>query len=260
VPSSKRKRNPIQLPMSVKALWDERQLPSRGPKPALSADQIARAAIVIADAEGLDAVSMQRIAREVNVTTMALYRYFSSKEELIDRMIDSAGGPLPTRISGARGWRQRLAEWTRGCSSIYRDHPWFLQAATARRRVMGPNELEWFDAALSALRDAGLVGSEQMGAFHVLIGHVRSQAEFHAKEAKGLSADQWVRVTVELAAKHPERYPALMSAIESGGFTPPTSDGVGFGLKCILDGIESLARKRRKRKPSAPSQSGRSGR
>ncbi len=112
--------------MSVKALWDERELPSRGPKPALSAEQIARAAIAVADAEGLDAVSMQRIAREVNVTTMALYRYFSSKEELIDRMIDSAGGRLPPRISGAQGWRQRLVEWTRACSSIYRDHPWFL--------------------------------------------------------------------------------------------------------------------------------------
>ena len=100
--------------MSVKALWGERELPSRGPKPALSAEQIARAAIAVADAEGLDAVSMQRIAREVNVTTMALYRYFSSKEELIDRMIDSAGGPLPPRISGTPGWRRRLTEWTSG--------------------------------------------------------------------------------------------------------------------------------------------------
>ncbi len=260
MPARKRRQNPIQLPRSVKALWDERERPSRGPKPALSADQIARAAIGVADAEGLGAVSMQRIAREVNVTTMALYRYFSSKEELIDRMIESAGGPLPPRMSGAQGWRQRLAEWTRACSSIYRDHPWFLQAATARRRVMGPNELAWFDVALSALGDAGLVGSEQMGAFHVLIGHVRSQAEFRAGEAKGLSADQWVRITMELAAKHPERYPALVSAIESGAFTQPTNGGVGFGLECILDGIESLARKRRKRKLSTPSPSGRSGR
>ncbi len=116
---------------SVKVLWGEKNLPSRGPKPMLSADQIARAAIRIADAEGLAAVSMQRIAREVHVTTMALYRYFSSKAELVDLMIDIAGGPAPDLNAVSKKWRPRLNEWTRRCSSIYRKHSWFLQARGA---------------------------------------------------------------------------------------------------------------------------------
>src|SRR5579872_6584770 len=73
---------------SASVLWEAREAGSRGPKPGLSAEMVARAAVKVADAEGLDAVSMQRVAQEAGVTTMALYRYVKNKEELIDRMIE----------------------------------------------------------------------------------------------------------------------------------------------------------------------------
>lgn len=178
-----------------------------GPKPALTPDRIARAAIGVADAEGLAAISMQRIAREVHVTTMALYRYFSSKAELINLMIDTAGGPAPDLNVGPQGWRHKLNQWTRQCSAVYLHHPWFLQAVIARPRIMGPNELAWLDAALAALAETGLPAREQHQAFLVLLGHVRSNAEFTAA-----------------SAPHPAGSP---------------EDGLEFGLQCILDGIES---------------------
>jgi AcrR family transcriptional regulator len=236
-----------KLPGSMKVLWRERDHPNRGPKPTLTADQIARAAIGVADADGLGAVSMQRIARKVHVTTMALYRYFSSKAELVDLMIDLAGGPAPDLSVGAKRWRSRLEEWTRRCSSIYRNHPWFLQAATARRRVMGPNELEWLDAALGVLADTGLPARQQHLAFLVLIGHVRSNAEFMAGRAQGPSAEQWESVMARLLGKHRDRYPTLIAAIDSGAFSQSPEDGLEFGLKCILDGIESLVGRQQKR-------------
>lgn len=213
-------------------------------------EEIARAAIRVADAEGLDAVSMQRLAREVKVTTMALYRYFASKDELVDRMIELAGD-RPTRRDAARfGWRERLTEWAQGCLGIYHRHAWFLQAATARRRVMGPNELEWLDAALEPLHDAGLTGRQQMEAFLVLIGHVRSHAEFSAGEAKGISAEQWVHTTTELAREHHDRYKHLLGAIEAGAFEPARKDRFAFGLECILEGIEAfVGRKQVSRRP-----------
>ena len=218
----------------------------RGPKPTLSAAQIARAAIRLADAEGLAAVSMQRIAREVQVTTMALYRYFSSKAKLIDLMIDTAGGPAPNLNVGSRGWRSSLKEWTRRCSSIYRDHPWFLEAATARRRMMGPNELAWLDAALAVLACTGLRARQQHDAFLLLIGHVRSNAEFTAGGAQGLSAKQWRGAMTKLLEKERNRYSALRAAIDAGAFHQRPGAGLEFGLECILDGIESLVGKRKK--------------
>ena len=128
----KKKERRGHLPGPVKALWEAREVGTRGPKPALTAEAIALAAIAVADAEGLDAVSMQRIAREVKVTTMALYRYFASKDELVNRMIELAGGPVQKWDGAQAEWRERLRQWSHGCAAIYARHGWFLQAATAR--------------------------------------------------------------------------------------------------------------------------------
>lgn len=240
----KKTRTPARQPDRANLPWSERGGSSPGPKPSLTVDQIARAAIAVADAEGLAAVSMPRVAREVHVTTMALYRYFSSKAELIDFMMDVAGGSVPDLNVGTKRWRSRLGEWTRRCSAIYRDHPWFLQAATAPQRIMGPNELGWLDAALRALGDAGLTGREQHEAFLLLIGHVRSNAEFRALGARSPSDAPWVSAMAKKLGRNRDRYPALVAAIDSGAFSDSREDGLKFGLECILNGIESLVRKR----------------
>ena len=73
---------------SVELLWGQPERPNRGPKPGLSVERIVRVAIEIADAEGLPAVSMQRVASEFGFTTMSLYRYVPGKNELIDLMIE----------------------------------------------------------------------------------------------------------------------------------------------------------------------------
>src|SRR6266496_4469960 len=98
---------------SAELLWGQRERPSRGPKPGLSLDGIVRAAIKIADAEGLDAVSMQRVAAEFGFATMSLYRYVPGKSELIDLMIDTAIGPPPDLSVIPGGWRPKLTVWAR---------------------------------------------------------------------------------------------------------------------------------------------------
>jgi AcrR family transcriptional regulator len=247
--AARRKRKSTKVPEALEAgaktLGSERPQSSPGPKPSLTADQIAQASIAVADTEGLAAVSMQRIAREVHVTTMALYRYFSGKAELIDLMIDAAGGPVPDLNAVARGWRSGLAEWTRRCSAIYDNHPWFLQATTRPRRIMGPNELGWLNAALHVLRNSGLTAREQHEAFLLLIGHVRSNAEFTAGRSPGPSAESWLPKSAKLSGQFRDCYPALMAVVESGAFSQPSGDGLEFGLTCILNGIESIIRKRR---------------
>lgn len=91
---------------SLALLWGEQEPPSRGPKPSLTAGRIAQAGIEIADGEGLDAVSLARVAKEFGVTAMALYRYVPGKTELLDLMVDLAIGPRPrsptSPVAGAR--------------------------------------------------------------------------------------------------------------------------------------------------------------
>jgi AcrR family transcriptional regulator len=233
------------LEVGASAPKNERSESSPGPKPSLTADQIARASIAVADAEGLAAVSMQRIAREVHVTTMALYRYFPGKAELVDLMIDRAGGPVSDLHFAGRGWRSRLAEWTHRCSAIYCNHPWFLQATARPQRIMGPNELGWLNAALQELSNTGLTARQQHEAFLLLMGHIRSNAEFTAGRSRGPSTESWLSETAKLPAPFRNRYPALAAAVESGAFNQPLDDGLEFGLTCILNGIESILRKRR---------------
>ena len=86
------------VPASVAAAWGVRDQPRKGPKPALTLPRIVEAAIKVADTEGLDAVSMSRVAAEAGAAPMSLYRHVSAKEELIEHMVDTAWGlPPPTR-------------------------------------------------------------------------------------------------------------------------------------------------------------------
>jgi AcrR family transcriptional regulator len=225
---------------SVELLWGQQERPSRGPKPGLSLDGIVRAAIAIADAEGLDAVSMQRVAGEFGFTTMSLYRYVPGKSELIDLMIDTAIGTPPDLSAIPGGWRPRLAEWARQTWTFFQQHPWFL--AAAMRRIMGPNQLGWLEQAVAALSGYGLVGQELLEAVLVVNGQVRSMAPFAATQPE---TDAWGEAIGALLAAHSDRFPALSAAIADGAFAPDAEDdGLEFGLQRVLDGIEVLIKQR----------------
>lgn len=226
---------------SVALLWSEREPPSRGPKPALSVEAIARAAIAIADAEGLATVSMQRVAREFGVTPMALYRYVPGKAELVDLMIDTGLAGPPAPLDG--DWRARLTAWARLLFAAFRRHPWAL-AATGSLRVMGPNELAWMEAALRALADTGLSPAEAHQAFLAVVGHVRILAQFSLAAGTGprhLTRDQWAAATRELLRDHADRFPALAAALAA---EPGPDDPLESGLATVLDGVAARIARR----------------
>lgn len=222
---------------SVELLWGQQERPSRGPKPGLSLDGIVRAAITIADAEGLEAVSMQRVASEFGFTTMSLYRYVPGKSELLDLMIDTAIGPAPDLSAIPGGWRPKLAEWARRTWEFFLAHPWFLGAAM--HGIMGPNQLGWLEEAVAALSGNGLVGQELLEAVLVVNGHVRSMAQFAGRSPSENEA--WTAALTSALTEHAERFPALSAAIAEGAFgAEDEGDGLEFGLQRVLDGIEVL--------------------
>src|SRR5437773_5889087 len=99
------------VPATVAAAWGVRERPHKGPKPALSLARIVDAAVRIADTEGLDAVSMGRVAASLDTAPMSLYRHVSSKEELIKLMVDAAWGDSLGPSLGGEGWRAGLSRW-----------------------------------------------------------------------------------------------------------------------------------------------------
>ncbi|WP_405066750.1 TetR/AcrR family transcriptional regulator [Kribbella sp. NBC_01510] len=219
-------------------LWGRQPAPSRGPKPAITLTGIAEAAIRIADAEGLDAVSMQRIAGELPVTKMALYRYVPGKTELLAVMSDLAMGAPPERPG--LPWREALQMWAMDLYAGFSRHPWLLQS-TIGRRLLGPNELAWMEQGLAALGDSGLRGGEQLDSILVITSHVRNiaqQSTTFPGHSVGLTEEEVTQSLAEILSTESERFPNLAAALRTAAGSE--NQGLEFGLDRILDGLELL--------------------
>ncbi|MEV6115122.1 TetR/AcrR family transcriptional regulator [Streptomyces sp. NPDC052109] len=221
-------------------LWGEQEKPTRGPKPRLTPQRIAAAAAELADAEGLDAVSMSRVAAAFGVSAMALYRYVPGKTELVELMVEAVLGEGPDLSAVPEGdWRAAVREWTRQCARVYAAHPWMLTALAMRRQIMGPCQLHWLDAALAALEPAGLGAAQRHRIFLLLIGLVRNVTQ-QRRDAEQERDAEWDRLAGELLARHADRFPALTKAVAEGAFAPDGIDPLEFGLDRILDGVDAL--------------------
>lgn len=227
---------------TVELLWGTRPQPKRGPKPAMSIEAIAQAGIEIADAEGLAAVSMQRVAADLGFTKMSLYRYVPGKAELVALMADMAVGAPPPPPEGA-GWRQRLDAWARALLPGFMTHPWVLEATTGPR-IVGPNELAWMESAIAALEGTGLHGGERMDAVVVLAGHVRTIAQQAATSPGGKPEQQMGAILVELLREHGDRFPAVNAALTESMASGTQDQALDFGLERILDGVGVLISER----------------
>ena len=214
--------------------WAPRPRPTRGPKPALTLGQIADAAIAVADAEGLAAVSMQRVAADLGYTKMSLYRYLPGKAELVAAMIEWALGDPPA-VGGE--WRPALTEWARALLRAYAGHAWALEASTGRRPV-GPVEIAWLERALSVL-PPGLTGAERFDTVATVSAHVR----MFAGQSVGPEGDLTAAMGVVMR-DHAERFPAVVAALIDIDAHGGTDDAFAFGLGRILDGLEVLVAQR----------------
>ncbi|WP_405944325.1 TetR/AcrR family transcriptional regulator [Streptomyces sp. NBC_01020] len=229
---------------TVRLLWGPHLKPSRGPKPALSLGGIARAGIEIADAEGLAAVSMQRVAGLLGVTKMALYRYVPGKSELVALMVETAVGEAPSPDGSRCGWREQLSDWAGQLVSVFEQHPWLLDA-TVGPRIMGPGELAWTEQALAALDGTGLSGAERLDAVLLLAGHVRGIVQQARAAGHAGNPEAQLIVTLgELMQAHGADYPALTAALTSATQHGGQDQGFEFGLQRILDGLGLLIAQR----------------
>ena len=224
-------------------LWGPPRVPRRGPRPKLSLERIVGTAVSLADAEGIDAVSMQRVASELGYTKMSLYRYVSRREELLALMTDSVHGSAPEVGGPERGWRERLRDWAMALWPVLCDHPWLVRTAVGVR-VMGPNELAWTETALRALSGTALSGTERLDAIALLAGHVRGiaqQAPAPLSEGgpesggAGGAEEGIARAMAPGLAARGGDFPETLAAFSA----PEGRDSaLEFGLECVLDGLE----------------------
>ncbi|WP_431971573.1 TetR/AcrR family transcriptional regulator [Nocardia sp. bgisy134] len=209
----------------------------------MSLDRIVGTAIAIADAEGIGALSMQRVANQLGTATMSLYRHVPSKDDLVAVMLDTAMAAPPDLPSD--DWRAALEHWARRTRELYLRHPWVLAVGTSNR-WMGPNEAAWGEAAMSALLDAGLAPHGIADIVLSITAFVGGVARLEIDPTQGRDAVGHVGPALDPAMIHqygrPERYPALLAMLTAGPVGDrdirAVAEGVfEFGLGKLLDGI-----------------------
>ncbi|MCS7478596.1 TetR/AcrR family transcriptional regulator C-terminal domain-containing protein [Umezawaea endophytica] len=228
-------------------VWDRPEPPTRPAPTALSRSRIVAAAIGLADADGMDAVSLRKVAAALDAGPMRLYGYVASKDELLDLMVDEVYGelPPPSEPSG-EDWRAALRSIAHRLRDAAHRHEWFIDLLGGRPHVRGPNALAFLEESLAALdRTADFTDvADVMRAVRTftayVTGAIRAEVgEARAERATGLALAQWQRASVPYLRRMlaTGRYPTVEKVITHDGEEPDADTTFEAGLGAVLDGI-----------------------
>ncbi|MFF4098820.1 TetR/AcrR family transcriptional regulator C-terminal domain-containing protein [Streptomyces sp. NPDC001903] len=219
-----------------------------GRRPAAAEDEtaqrarIVRAAVEIADAEGLAGLTMRRLGAELGVSAMSLYRHVSGKEQLVALMADAAFGEQALPERPPPHWRDGLELSAAVQWRLYRAHPWLAAVMNLNRPLLIPNGIRHIDWALAALDGLGLDAGARMHAAVTLFGYVRGHAvdlepESEATRTSGVSGEQWMRAQEARLAALMEggSFPAFAAARAEADLSPESL--LDYGLSALLDGL-----------------------
>jgi AcrR family transcriptional regulator len=230
------------IPPSIELAWGRRPRATRGPKPGLTLDRIVAAGIKVAMTDGIGSLSMTRVASELGVGTMSLYRYVTAKDELLTLMVDDVLGSPSPALPG-EDWRSGLTRWAVGVRDAYRRHPWALRVPISAP-PLGPNNVAWLENALRTLAETPLSEQQKLSTVLLVSGFVRNESTLTADFAAASGGEQVMPGYGAIVARLTEAasFPALHRAIASGALDDDDDldSEFTFGLDRILDGVEVL--------------------
>ncbi len=233
---------------TIELLWGVER-PRRGPKPRFTVSQIARAAIDLADRDGLPGLSLRRVADELGITAMSLYGYVPSKAELLDVMVDQVRAELDVHRTTSATWRDALHELAYRHWKLCLAHPWLLQIAGSRP-LLGPHSTAKYERELAAIDGIGLSDVDMDLVVSLLDDYVHGAARraVEAAEAErltGMTDQQWWETFGPLLGQvvDEKHYPtavrvgAAAGAEHQSAYDPARS--FEFGVQRILDSVEA---------------------
>jgi AcrR family transcriptional regulator len=236
---------------TLQLLWrDPAAVPRHGPRQGLSIDAVVDAAIELADAQGLDAVTMRQVARTFGVVPMTLYTYVPGKAELLDLMLDAAYARMPRTDTSGQPWRQRLAAIAAENWHLFEIHPWAAAVSTIRP-PLGPGQMAKYEHELSAFDGLGLDDVSVDDCLAYLLSFVQACARA-AADARNMQREsavddrQWWSANAPLLARvlDENAYPTAtrvgMAAGAAHGSAYNPDHAYDFGLQRVLDGLAAL--------------------
>jgi AcrR family transcriptional regulator len=239
---------PAELPRHLRLLWELSEA-RRGPRPRQTIQGIGAAAVALADADGLAAVSMKAVAEALGMTPMSLYRYLDSKEALHEVMLDQAYGPPSEAAAPPDGmrWRAHLRAWADALAGALVAHPWIVEVPV-RTPPTTPNVLGWTDRGVASFAGTALDGQQRLSALLLVDGFVRQHVRLSRQlglapgspaAPGGTGGEEYALRLAQLV--DPARLPHLAAASvaleDDGDFY---AEELEFGLTVVLDGIAAL--------------------
>jgi len=225
-------------------VWDR---PEPKPRPipvALDRDTIVRVSIALADAKGLDGVSLRKVGAALGAGAMRLYRFMSTKEELLDLMVDAAYGEIVNVPAHPADWREATTALIQAMRRTALTHRWFAQLLGGRP-PQGPNGLAYMEALLSALAGCpalpGINDVFQAGKTLTAYAIGAIMAEVHEGEAEaatGLKKAEWQAASAPYMRRMiaTGKFPTLARVVTDARH-PSFNDAFARGLEQVLDGI-----------------------
>jgi len=232
-------------------LWrDPAVVPRHGPRQGLSIDAVVAAATQVADTEGLDAVTMRRVAKTLGVAPMTMYTYVPGKAELLDLMLDAAYTNMPRLDTSGQPWPRRLAAIADENKALFESHPWAATISTIRP-PLGPGMMAKYEHELSALEGLGLDDVLMDASLTYLLGFVQAWARA-VTDARAVQHDtamddnEWwaasgpllARVLDETAYPLAARVGSAAGAAHGSAYSP--GHAYTFGLERVLAGLSQL--------------------
>ncbi|MFF2578473.1 TetR/AcrR family transcriptional regulator [Streptomyces goshikiensis] len=222
-------------------LWERIHRPKPAGRTPLTPERIAGAAVAIADTEGLDAVTMRRLAVALGVAPMAAYRHVTGKEELLELMIDHVYGELEPPAAEA-DWRQATRVLALRLRAVSLKHPWVPRADGCGPT---PNQLMLLEAALVTLRDNRLDVGTSMSVYSTVTSYVRGAVDSEIGLNRLLRANEWSGGEEARPGPAPQtawlmttgRYPMCERYLGEVARTDDPQWRFEVGLDCVLDGI-----------------------
>ncbi|MCX4472475.1 TetR/AcrR family transcriptional regulator [Micromonospora sp. NBC_01655] len=220
--------------------------------PHLTVERIVRAGIDIADAEGLDALSMRRVATDLGASTMALYRHVASKDDLVTLMVEAAIADVPLPDAPPRNWRHGLERAAYRDWELYHRHPWILSRVLVTTRAhFSPALAADSESALSSFDGLGLEPADALRYMFMFATYVQGVAltyvsDVEAERQAGSTAQRTAHASAHERSPlfEPGAYPRLASAMRAGGVSWDLDALFASGLAHVLDGIAAdLARR-----------------
>ncbi|OZM71029.1 TetR family transcriptional regulator [Amycolatopsis antarctica] len=236
------------MPAELARLWRLPTGPRLGRPAELDVERVVHAAVNLADRDGLAGVTLLKVAQELDVTKMSLYRHVGSKHELFGLMADFASGTPPEISAG--DWREGTRQWAHAHRGLYQRRPWMVHLPVSGPPG-GPGAIAWMDALLHVLRDSGLDWDTKVGVLNLVSGYVRQSTALTQQLAHGRADSELDQAQIErdygrslTELVDPARFPDAADLFASGLFEKPGPAGedpadreFAFGLELILDGL-----------------------